>query len=147
MCGFLIQMSGDVCLTLLSMTMLRDTERRPNIDERSISLHRSSFRHRSFLRRQLTFSKCYEPHWRFARLWIAWSHGSGITGSCGRPVFRRIGESGPKRQRGNDGEAALQRSQHCKQPSVQNSSSARWRETNLVGIIYRYNTNTGWAKK
>jgi len=28
------------------------------------------------------------------RVWLAWSHGGGIAGTCGWPVFQRIGESG-----------------------------------------------------
>jgi len=28
------------------------------------------------------------------RFWLAWIHGGGITGTCGRSVFQWIGESG-----------------------------------------------------
>ena len=31
-------------------------------------------------------NKNHEPHSRFTRLWLAWSHGGGITGTCRRPV-------------------------------------------------------------
>ena len=43
----------------------------------------------------------HEPHSRCARLWLTWSRGGGITGTCGRPVFRRIGYSAVILKRGN----------------------------------------------
>jgi len=38
--------------------------------------------------------KSREENFRLARFWLVWIHGGGITGTCGRPVFRRIGETG-----------------------------------------------------
>jgi len=50
-----------------------------------------------------TIVRSYEPHScetrLCARVWLTWSHGSQQSlchwQVCGRPVFRRIGESGP----------------------------------------------------
>jgi len=41
-----------------------------------------------------TSQKTAKPKSRLAGFWLAWSHGGGITGTCGRPVFWQIGESG-----------------------------------------------------
>jgi len=43
--------------------------------------------------RTLNYCHSLMPHSR-KWLWLAWSHGGGITGTCGRPVLQQISKSG-----------------------------------------------------
>jgi len=83
----------------------------------------------------------HEPHSRFARLWLAWSHVGGITRTCGRPPFRRIGESGPIPVRRPAAAEAPTATQPCSAANtvlvVQDRSTARCRQTNLARITIR----------